>query len=153
MKETAKCYSKITENNFLGNQFSTTVITDIHAIVSIGCNSKNNEEGILNYKVSVKDKVESDLSPFFDEVTSFIHELVLDKKRVLIHCQGGINRSPIFLLAYLSRYEMSLQEAIALIKLKKGSVRFQDHYLQQVVHWLGENSASNRNKNHTKTYI
>ncbi len=136
MKGNAKCCSKINENLFLGNQFSTTVITDINVIVSIGCKSKCTLEGINNFKVSIKDCVDSDLTPYLSEVTEFIHEQLSANKRVLVHCQGGVNRSPAFVIAYLARYNMSLEDAIVLVRSARSGARIQEHYMQQISTWL-----------------
>ncbi len=136
MKGNAKCCSKINENLFLGNQFSTSVITDINVIVSIGCKSKCNLEGINNFKVSIKDCVDSDLTPYLSEVTEFIHEQLSANKRVLVHCRGGVNRSPAFVIAYLTRYNMTLEDAIVLVRTARSGARIQDHYMQQIATWL-----------------
>ena len=48
-----KCYTQLTDGLFLGNQFSTTIITDINVIISIGCKSKSTIPSIVNYKVTV----------------------------------------------------------------------------------------------------
>ena len=42
-------YSKIIDNLYLGNQYSTSIIKNIDTIVSIGCNSK--AININNYKI------------------------------------------------------------------------------------------------------
>ena len=140
MKVNAKCCSKITENLYLGNQFSTTIVTDVDVMVSIGCKSKSNNPSIINQRVSVVDSADSDLAPYFTDVTDFIHEHITASKRVLVHCQGGINRSPTFVIAYLAKYHMSLQEAIALVTSRRPAARIQPHYMQQIERWLSEAS-------------
>ncbi len=88
------------------------MIAEVDVIVSIGCNSKSNLPNVINYKVSVRDNVDSDLTPLFNDVTAFVHQQISINKKVLVHCKGGINRSPIFVVAYLARYVMPLEEAI-----------------------------------------
>ena len=51
-----KCYTQLTDGLFLGNQFSTTIITDINVIISIACKSKSTIPSIVNYKVTVLDR-------------------------------------------------------------------------------------------------
>jgi len=138
MKANAKCCSKITENLFLGNQFSTTIVTDIDVIVSIGCKSKSTLPNIVNQRVSMVDSADSDLTPYFTDVTDFIDEQICANKRVLVHCQGGINRSPTFVIAYLAKHHMSLQEAIALVTCRRPAARIQPHYMAQIERWLSE---------------
>lgn len=131
-----KCYTQLTEGLYLGNQFSTSIITDINVIVSIGCKSKSTIPSVVNYKVSVKDSVDSDLTPLFGDVTVFIHSNLSNNKKVLVHCKGGVNRSPIFAIAYLARYLMTLEEAIGHITTCRSAVRIQPHYLHQLEEWL-----------------
>ena len=76
-----KCYTQLTEGLYLGNQFSTSIITEINVIVSIGCKSKSTIPSIVNYKVSVRDSVDSDLTPLFGDVTEFIHINLSNNKR------------------------------------------------------------------------
>ena len=133
-----KCYTKLTDGLYLGNQFSTSIITDIGVIISIGCKSKSTIPSIVNYKVSVRDSVDSDLTPLFGDVTEFIHINLSNNKKVLVHCQGGVNRSPIFAIAYLARYLMTLEEAVLHVTTLRSSVRIQPHYLHQLKEWLND---------------
>jgi len=64
-------YSKILEHLYLGNQYSTEIIKNIDVIVSIGCNSKN-KDNKPNLKISVRDKITTDITPFLDQVTEYI---------------------------------------------------------------------------------
>lgn len=131
-----KCYTQLTDGLYLGNQFSTTIITDINVIISIGCKSKSTIPSIVNYKVSVRDSVDSDLTPLFGDVTEFIHINLSNNKKVLVHCQGGVNRSPIFAIAYLARYIMTLEEAMDHVTTLRSAARIQPHYLNQLEEWL-----------------
>ena len=133
-----KCYTQLTDGLFLGNQFSTSIITDIGVIISIGCKSKSTIPSIVNYKVSVRDSVDSVLTLLFGDVTAFIHSNLLNNKKVLVHCQGGVNRSPIFAIAYLARYLMTLEEAVLHVTTLRSSVRIQPHYLHQLKEWLND---------------
>ena len=128
--------SEILHNLYLGNQHSTSTARDIDVIISIGCNHKS-RLNVASYKFSVRDSQESDLTPLFDEVTSIIQHHINLGERVLVHCQGGINRSPAFVLAYLCRYSsMNIENAMQHIKVHRKSARFQPHYVAQVQQWL-----------------
>ena len=130
-------YSKIIENLYLGNQYSTTIIKRIDTIVSIGCNSKANK--ITNYKISVRDKKSTDLTPHLDNVTDYINEELNRKHKVLVHCKAGINRSTAFVLAYLCKYEkMSIEDAKKILSIKRPIVKFQEHYMKQIEMWLND---------------
>ena len=123
LKSNMKCYTKISDGLYLGNQFSTSIITDIDVIISIGCKSKLFIPSVVNYKVSVQDSVDSDLTPLFGDVTEFIHIHLSNNKKVLVHCQGGVNISPIFAIAYLARYIMTLDEAALHVSTLRSAVR------------------------------
>ena len=43
-----KCCTKLTDGLYLGNQFSTSIITDIDVIISIGCKSKSTIPSIIH---------------------------------------------------------------------------------------------------------
>eukprot|EP00913_Durusdinium_trenchii_P002068 g1911.t1 len=65
--------------------------------------------------VPVQDNGSDSMLPFLDEACDFIHQ---HRKMgsVLVHCKGGINRSPCLLVAYLMKYEdLSLGEALSLV--------------------------------------
>ena len=128
-------HSKIVEHLYLGNQYSTEIIKNIDVIVSIGCNSKN-KDNKPNLKISVRDKITTDITPFLDQVTEYIDIEINKNKKVLVHCKAGINRSPAFVLAYLCRYNnMSIDEAQKYI-LQRRKVQFKDHYISQIEKWL-----------------
>ena len=128
-------HSKILEYLYLGNQYSTEIIKNIDVIVSIGCNSKN-KDNKPNLKISVRDKITTDITPFLDQVTEYIDVEINKNKKVLVHCKAGINRSPAFVLAYLCRYNnMSIEEAQKYI-LQRRKVQLKDHYISQIEKWL-----------------
>lgn len=131
-----KCYTEITDNLYLGNQYSTSIVADVDVIVSIGCKSKSSHLGVVYHKISVADSAESDLTPYLNSFTADLHAHLAEGKKILVHCQGGINRSPMFVIAFLAKYHMSLDEAIALVISKRPSVRIQPHYTKQVQDWL-----------------
>jgi protein-tyrosine phosphatase len=136
-------YSQILPNLYLGNQYATSVIEPVDAVLSIGCNHKNRNSGLQTLKVSIPDSSESDITPFLNEATQFIHEILSHSNKViLVHCKGGINRSPAFVVAYLAKYcEFSLEEAVIHVKSKRKGARFQPHYVHQISSWLSDNDV------------
>lgn len=131
------CYHEIIPNLYIGNQYSTKIITtkQIDYIISIGCQSKS-PYGISNTHVGIKDCKDIDISTQLDEVTTLIHDLISQNKKVLVHCQAGINRSPSFVLAYLCKYHesMDLQKGIQYIKSKRQICKFS--LQNQVEKWM-----------------
>ena len=80
-------YSKILENFYLGNQYSTKILTDVDIIISTGANSKQTTGQILNKRYPIKDKLSFDITPYLDEVCDLIHKYLSKGKKVLIHCK------------------------------------------------------------------
>ena len=124
-------HKEIIENLFLANQYSTSIF-DGEYVLSIGCNSLKYFEH--NLKLSLKDNEESDITIILDEAINFINEAINKNKKILVHCKGGINRSPAIVVAYLVKYKLySLLDAVDLVKNKKKSARFQPHYLNKII--------------------
>lgn len=110
---------------------------DIDVVISIGCIAKPQKNGVKYFKFGVRDSAESDLTPLFADITDIIQQHIELGRSILVHCQGGINRSPMFVLAYLCRYcTMSIDEGMQYIKERRPSVRFQPHYVFQLQSWL-----------------
>ena len=129
--------SQITERIYLGNKYASANTKDIDVIVSVGCMVKKRQNGIEYYRFGIRDTSESNLIPMFADITDTIHHHNKLNRRILIHCQGGINRSPIFVLAFLCRYcSMSIEEGMQYIKERRPSARFQPHYMTQLQQWL-----------------
>ena len=121
----------------MGNQYSTSVIENVEAILSVGAKHKCQILGIDEMKISMVDSSESDIGPYLYDATAFIHEAVSSKKTILVHCKAGINRSPIVVIAYLAMNGgMKLNEAIQHVKNARKIVRIQPHYIHQVEIWL-----------------
>ena len=132
--------STILPNLYLGNQYCTS-IAEVDVIISIGCNPKVNSSGesndIIKYKFSIQDSSESDMIPVYEETTALISQHLSNSQSVLVHCKGGINRSPMVVMAYLCKYcDFSIEYASLFFKSKRKSVRFQAHYLEQLQLWL-----------------
>jgi protein-tyrosine phosphatase len=125
-------YNKILDNLYLGDQYSTQIIKNINLIISIGCCSKHIDKKIENIKISIRDKITSDMTPFIDNVCDLIKERLDNNQKILVHCKAGINRSPAFIIAYLIKYNnMNLDEAKNyLILLRK--VKFKENFMNQI---------------------
>jgi hypothetical protein len=56
--------------------------------------------GIAYHRIVAQDSNTADLLQHFDAACNFIHQ----HKRVLVHCQAGVSRSPTICIAYLMKY-------------------------------------------------
>ena len=68
-------YTKILDILYLGNQYSTQIIKNINLIISIGCSPNHIDKNIENIKISIRDKITSDITPFIDNVCDLIKDL------------------------------------------------------------------------------
>lgn len=77
-------------------------ITDvINTAFEISCpkNSKYNY-----FHLQLKDTESQHLLEYLDNICDYIHMLINNKCKVLVHCYMGISRSPSIIIAYLIKY-------------------------------------------------
>jgi hypothetical protein len=131
--------SRILPLLYLGDQQATKTLRDIDVIISIGCNHKSSLRNLEIYKFSITDSSTSDLRATWDQSCGLIQDKIQNNQRILVHCKGGINRSPMVVVAYLCKYcHYSINEAVAEVTTKRKSARIQPHYLNQLIEWLGD---------------
>jgi len=75
------------------------------------------------HHVSIEDDGMASMLPFFEVACNFIHEQ-RQIGAVLVHCKGGISRSPTMIIAYLMRHEhLSLTDAMEVCCLARPAAR------------------------------
>ena len=68
-------------------------------------------------RIIISDSRSENISHYFDECVDFVNK---SNTRILIHCNEGVSRSVSILLAILvKKYNMSLYDAIMLVKSKR----------------------------------
>lgn len=70
-------------------------------------------------------------------------DLAQRKGKVLIHCNGGISRSPACVLAYLCHCGYSLFEAVGVLK-QRGQTRPNIVFIKQLADYLGTSMSDNQ---------
>jgi len=121
---------EIIPNLWLGNKYSTSIFEG-DSVLSIGGKPYKTFQNHL--KVSIKDSKESNISFILPKALHFINEELNSNHKLLVHCQGGINRSPAIIIAYIVIYKSySVDDASVLVKTKKPSIRLQQHYLDSI---------------------
>ena len=130
-------HSKIINNLYVGNQYSTSIMKRVDTIVSVGCKSKT-EKNVNTYKISVRDSTNTDLTPYLTDITKYMDDELNKNHRVLVHCKGGMNRSPAIIVAYLCKYkDMTIEQAKQIISKVRPAARFfKQHYMDQIEEWL-----------------
>ncbi|KIY66844.1 phosphatases II [Cylindrobasidium torrendii FP15055 ss-10] len=83
--------------------------------------------------INVADRPEADLLRHLEQTTAFIQEALEGKNnKVLVHCVQGVSRSPTVVCAYLCSTGMEPGAALKLVQSKRGIVRPNDGFLQQL---------------------
>jgi len=85
--------------------------------------------------IECEDKATYDiLGKHLDEFTAFMDKCVGEKKKVLVHCAAGINRSATLLIAYLVRRRgMCLKDAISLCHAKRPIILTNEAFVMALI--------------------
>ena len=96
---------------------------------------------LVKYKIVDVDDTEkaSDAEALFQAfqgATDFIQTALDDHKNILVHCMGGISRSSSMICAYLIfRYEMSVTEAVKLVRSARPVATPNGAFVDQLEKW------------------
>lgn len=108
-------------NKQAGADYARLQRAGIVAVCAVG--AKPGTAPCVYHHVRVKDDGVSSTLPFLDSACDFIHQQ-RQRGAVLVHCKGGINRSPCLVVAYLMKYEqLALAEALELCSLARPVAR------------------------------
>lgn len=108
-------------NKQAGADYARLQRAGIVAVCAVG--AKPETAPCVYHHVPVKDDGVSSMLPFLDSACDFIHQQ-RQRGAVLVHCKGGINRSPCLVVAYLMKYEqLALAEALELCSLARPVAR------------------------------
>ena len=101
-------------------------------------------------RVPVTDDRGEDIYPFLDHVADAVHELISHEENVVVHCQAGVSRSTVIVLAYLIKYEKrSLRNAYNLVLEKRPVVRPNTTFLHALVKFEREHLPNLQPKHKT----
>jgi hypothetical protein len=89
-----------------------------HIITLFKFNNKIQDVKHEIYDIIDYDKEEfvQQLNDCLDQITSSIHQSLMDGKNVCVHCKGGISRSSTVLIEYLIKYQNMGSEALDYVK-------------------------------------
>ena len=107
----------------------------INASTSIPCYFES--EQIFDYlRLPCQDSTNQNILQYFQETFDHIHQKLLANENVFVHCQGGISRSPSFVIGYLMKYRSkSFDEAYNLVKTRRNIVSPNLNFLGQLTQY------------------
>jgi hypothetical protein len=79
------------------------------------------------------DSIHENILQYFENAFEYIEKKLSENKNVLVHCQGGISRSPSFVIGYLMRYHSkTFEQAYLLVKEKRKIIDPNLNFLSQL---------------------
>lgn len=110
-------------NKQAGADYARLQNASIVAVCAVGAKPAS-APGVVYHHLRVEDDGVSSMLPFLDSACDFIHQQRQGAGSVLVHCKGGINRSPCLVVAYLMKYEhLTLAEALELCSMARPVAR------------------------------
>ena len=89
----------------------------------------NNEKSFTHKTLDVMDIDYENIIQYFGECLNFIK----GEEKTLVHCAGGISRSPTIVIAYLMwSKKINYNEANKLVKMKKNNIRPNSGFIKQL---------------------
>jgi protein-tyrosine phosphatase len=136
-KEGFDCSEIITNTLFLGSakaskDFDSLKEKKITHIVNIS-GKQFFPNDFIYFRSHFEDSNDSNLLENFDEIFSFLDDSIKSGGKILIHCQGGVSRSPSVVIGFLiHKYSMNYQEAFDLVKIKRKGIKIKVEFMKQL---------------------
>lgn len=120
--------SEVCPGLFLGNANDAKDLdrlkeNDIKTIINISTNIPcyHQDDPLFDYlQLPCQDSIHQNLLEYFETTFEYIQRKLTAKENVLVHCQGGVSRSPSFIIGYLMRYHSkTFQDAYSFVKDKR----------------------------------
>jgi len=122
---------------FVGNKMAAADGDLLHrkGVVAVCAVGARQVFGGAGHHISIEDDGSESMLPHFEPACRFIHEY-RQRGAVLVHCKGGISRSPAMIIAYLMRHEhLSLVDAMAVCSCARPAARPREIFLQDLATW------------------
>lgn len=72
------------------------------------------------YQLPCEDSNNQSILEYFDRTFQLIHERLTSQQHLLVHCQGGVSRSPSFVIGYIMKYHSkTFDQAYQWVKSKR----------------------------------
>jgi hypothetical protein len=88
------------------------------------------------YHLPCNDTCHENILQHFDKTFEYIHKKLSLNQNVLVHCQGGISRSPSFIIGYLMKYySKTFDQAYSIVKDKRKIINPNLSFLAQLTRY------------------
>jgi hypothetical protein len=107
----------------------------INISTTIPCYYSN--ETLFDYlQLFCNDSCQENILQYFDKTFEYIQNKLLLNKNILVHCQGGISRSPSFIIGYLMKYHSkTFDQAYLIVKDKRKIINPNLNFLAQLTRY------------------
>ncbi|CAF1160084.1 unnamed protein product [Didymodactylos carnosus] len=133
--------TKILNGLYIGNEQNaadTQLLSDeqITHIVNVTQHLPCYSSELNYYHLPVDDSNKQNLIDYFDKAYMFILNAIENNKKVLVHCQAGISRSPAIVIGFLMKYlNMCMNDAYDLVKQKRSIISPNFGFLGQLLEY------------------
>ena len=105
---------------------------DISCIIVCGSELECKFPNEFQYlKINLNDYIEDSILPYIDQCMEFINDN--NDKKIFIHCNAGVSRSPSIVIAYLIKgLNYSFKEAYDLVKSKRKIIKPNDKFMDEL---------------------
>lgn len=134
---------------FLGNAMDAAdehlmETNNIRYVLNLTCKCPNHfvKNSNFHYKqIEIEDSCREDIKSIVAEAIEFIELAKADNSSVLIHCQGGVSRSPTITIAYLMYSKnLSLKDAYDFVKRRRPCIAPNLNFMGQLLE-LGQKNS------------
>jgi len=112
---------------------------DIKSIINISTHIPcyYNDDYSFDYlQLNCQDSSQENLLQYFDKTFEYIQKKLSFKENILVHCQGGISRSPSFVIGYLMKHHSkSFNEAYLFVKERRKIINPNINFLAQLMRY------------------
>jgi protein-tyrosine phosphatase len=80
--------------------------------------------------------IHQNILQYFETTFEYIHQKLSMNQNILVHCQGGVSRSPSFIIGYLMKYHSkTFDEAYNFVKTKRSIINPNLNFLGQLTQY------------------
>lgn len=136
------CITEVLPNLYLGNATDAAneallKESNIHYILNLTKTIPNyflNNSSYRYKQIKIEDSCGEDIKGICGEAINFIEMAKAENSAVLIHCQGGVSRSPTVTIAYLMHLkQVSLKEAYEFVKTRRPCIAPNLNFMGQLL--------------------